>query len=313
MTDESPAADPAAEDEAVSTPQPADADAAAADDAAEDASAIWAELKADEDAAAAGQPQAPEPAPANDLEAQHARQLEAEERRKERLEASAATATGDEQAKIQHGIKSATGRIHALQRKIAAAKELPGRDTKTARDAIAGIKEDYPEIAKPIEDALGHIEGKMDRLYKAEASAREADQHELNTLVEAETNRLLEAHGDYASVLRQNGTAFQKWVDDQPRALRDAAYRNAEFIVDAGEAIEVVGRFKRHLGLIKDDPAPTPQQQSLSDRRQRQIAASATPHRTSSRPAVTGAPPDGADRQSLWNYWKAADEAQPRQ
>lgn len=302
MTDETTAANAAAEDQ-VSTPAPAE----------EDASAIWAELKAEEEGKAAPAAPAPDvpqevhaPEPPFDL---HARQLQAEERRVEQLEASAATATGSEQAKIAHSIKSATGRINALQRKIAAAKEqAPSRANTSARAEIAGIKDDYPEIAQPIEAALGHIEERIERLNKAEMSAREADQNELNSLVEAETNRLLEVHGDYADVLRQNGTAFQQWVDDQPRYMRDAAYRNAEYIVNAEEAIGVVESFKRHLGLIKEPAPPTHQQQSLSDRRQRQIAASATPNRTVSRPTVTGAPPDG-DRASLWNYWKAADEA----
>lgn len=205
--------------------------------------------------------------------------------------------------KSRDRIRSDLGRLEALQRKIAAAAQSKSdSDASNARDEIAGIKDDYPEIAAPLTKALEKIDGTLDRLTKAERASLEADQAELKQIVEVQTQTLIEKHPDYVDVLKANGPAFRAWVDDQPLRIRQAAARNANDIYDGQGAIEVVEGFKKHLGLIKaPEPAPQPQTPpKLDDRRKRQLDSSASPQRSGSRPTVSGIPEEG-DPEEIWN------------
>ncbi|MCA0276255.1 MAG: hypothetical protein LCH86_09635 [Proteobacteria bacterium] len=218
-----------------------------------------------------------------------------------------------ERAKFEQRSRSASGRISALQRKINAAQASPSRDLGNAREEIAGIQQDYPDIGQPLTKALEKIDGKLDQLSASEKADLESARSELNDLVSTETNRLLAVHPDYEDVLKKNGKAFVAWVEDQPRAMRDAAHQNADYISDSDAAIRVVEGFKRHLGLIKADPAPTPApdpqpapQPKLDDRRQRQIQGSASPHGKVGRPTVSGIPEEG-DPKAIWDAFDAQD------
>ncbi|GAA4108830.1 hypothetical protein ACFFTN_01425 [Aminobacter aganoensis] len=218
-----------------------------------------------------------------------------------------------ERAKFEQRSRSASGRISALQRKINAAQDKPSRDIGNARDEIAGIQEDYPDIAQPLSKALEKLDGKVDRLSASEKADLESAQSELNDLVDAETNRLLAVHPDYVDVLNKNGRAFVAWVEDQPRAIREAAHQNANVIADSDAAIKVVEGFKKHLGLVKDTPAPTPDpapqpapQPKLDDRRQRQIQGSASPQGKVGRPTVSGIPEEG-DAKAIWDAFDAQE------
>lgn len=220
------------------------------------------------------------------------------------------TASADK-AKAEQRYRSSVGRISALQRKINAAQ--PSREASAARDEIAGMHTDYPEIAQPLAKALEKIDGKLDNLSKSEQSALEADTAEFNSLVEAEKATLLAKHPDYADVLGKNAGphgVFAKWLDDQPRRIRDAAARNATYIADGDGAIEVIEAFKTHLGLIKPaQPSPQPAPQpALDDRRKRQIEGSSAPLGRGGRPTVSGIPPEG-DPQAIWDAFEQQERA----
>lgn len=217
-----------------------------------------------------------------------------------------------DKAKFEQRFRSSVGRISALQRKINAAQAQPSREIPSAREKVAGITNDYPELAEPLLELAGGNDELRERVSKSEKASLEADTSELNDLVAAETERLVTRHPDYADVLAKNGRAFAAWVEDQPRRIREAAVRNAEFIADADSAAEVIHEFKRHLGLIREtpaSPAPAPAPQpSLNDRRARQFEASASPQRSGGRPTVSGIPENG-DPQAIWNAFEAQESA----
>jgi hypothetical protein len=291
-------------------------------DEAKDRSDLWAELEAAEKPAA-------EPGKAQ--EAQEPASATAEPGGAETASAKPgeadkpdiwATATPEQKAAFeaaQQKARSGSGRISALQRKLnslTAAQPQASRDPKETREAIAGIEKDYPEFAP----ALGAIKDEVDEIRKTEKgridAEREAATKEFNELVEAETHMVLARHPDYETVLKQNGKAFIAWVEDQPRRIREAAYRNDEFIRDSDGAIEVIEGFKKHLGLSKAEPAPQPApaaaqpspQPPLNDKRQRQIAGSSAPRSSGGPAAVTGLPTSG-DRSAFWKAFEAMDQA----
>ncbi|WP_395451188.1 hypothetical protein ACHMW7_16180 [Aminobacter sp. UC22_36] len=213
-------------------------------------------------------------------------------------------AASADKAKFEQRYRSSVGRISALQKKINAAQATPSRDIGNARDEIAGIQQDYPDIGQPLIKALEKIDGKLDHLSNTEKADLESARTELNEIVDGETKRLLSVHPDYEDVLAKNGKAFVAWVEDQPRSIREAAHQNAQFIADSDGAAKVIEGFKRHLGLIKEPPAPAPTPQpapqpKLDDRRQRQIEGSASPQRTGGRPTITGIPAEG-DEDAIW-------------
>lgn len=285
----------------------------AADKAAEkDPTTPPAEDAQEPQGTAATEPQAPaEPAPAKPADAGGA-DIWANATPEQKAAFEAANA---DKAKFEQRFRSSVGRISALQRKINAASAEPSREIPSAREKVAGIANDYPELAEPLKHLADATDGTRERIVKSEQASLAADTAELNDLVAAETERLLTAHPDYADVLGQNagpGGVFAKWLDDQPRRIRDAAHENARFIANADGAAMVMHEFKKHLGLIKETPAapaPAPAPQPpLNDRRQRQIEASASPQRSGGRPAISGIPENG-DPQAIWNAFEAQDRA----
>jgi hypothetical protein len=219
-----------------------------------------------------------------------------------------------ENARLLQKERSASGRATGFQRryedllKAAQPRETTG-DRPSASAALAAIKEDYPEIATPFEQAINAIEGQVSQLSAAEESRREAAQSDLTEYLDAETNALRSQHNDYLEVLGNNAATLAIWIDDQPRAIRDAFARNAENIVDAAEAATVISLFKAHIGLPANAPAADQSRttaDSLASRRSRQLGATTSLHRTSRRPTVSGIP-ENADPQDIWDAFEEAE------
>jgi len=216
-----------------------------------------------------------------------------------------------EAAKLEHRIRSDQGRLEALQKRIAAATAKPSREIPAAREAIAGIKEDYPELAAPLDKLAEAVDGTRDDAKKAADASLEADTAELNAIIAENTATLVEKHPDYVDVLKSAGQRFADWVNDQPLRIRKAAALNAQYIADPAAAIEVVEAFKKHLGLTPAPAAPaapvTPAPQpALDDRRARQLEGSATPQRSGGRPVISGIPEEG-DPKAIWDAFDAQE------
>lgn len=223
-----------------------------------------------------------------------------------------------EKVKVENDHKAVSGRVSAYQRKYEqlakAAQPVKKDETESPTKAIESLMEDYPEIAKPLKQALETIEGKLNNLDKAQESLREDAQTELQTLIDDETARLEKKHPDWLETLQANGPAFAAWVEDQPRRIREIAYKNDKAIVDAVGAAEVVSLFKAHIGKPAT-PAPKPDPKTpnppLNDRRERQLAGSASPQRQGGRPVVSGIPEDG-DPEQIWKAFDAVDQQKQR-
>lgn len=218
-------------------------------------------------------------------------------------------------------LRSDQGRQAALQRKIERLeRQAQPRQRETSKTAVdlSSLSEDYPEIAEPLKKVLDPIATRMTKEDEdrtaAEEESRKAAESELSELVNEQTDILLEAYPDYDKFLEANAARFSEWVEDQPKRIREAAYRNAKYIRDGHGAIEVMKAFK---AFIEPKPAETPAPSvaepdnpiQLNDRRQRQLSATASPKSAAGRPTVSGIPKEG-DPQAQWDAFRAQQRAQ---
>jgi hypothetical protein len=65
-----------------------------------------------------------------------------------------------------------------------------------------------------------------------------------------------QVHPDWESFA--NDDRFDPWLRAQPRHVQEAAARNSQFIVDGGEASDVLARFKAAHGIGAAPPPPPP-------------------------------------------------------
>lgn len=219
-----------------------------------------------------------------------------------------------ENARLAQKERSATGRATGFQRryedllKAAQPREVKG-DRPSPDAALAAIKQDYPEIAEPLGQVLTSIHGDVATLSEAEDSRRKAAEDELSDFLAAEEETLLSQHPDYGDVVKNNGERFVAWIDDQPRAVRDAFARNADQIVNAAEAASVISAFKDHLNPPAAAPAGQPGHANppLSNKRERQLGSTAAPGSRTRRPTVSGIPENG-DPQAIWDAFEASEQ-----
>lgn len=213
-----------------------------------------------------------------------------------------------ENQKLDHRVKTEAGRVAASQRRIAELRKMIETPASEARDEdpaekLSALAEDYPEVAGPLTEALSIIKGQVSELKNVELTRREAAKQELEEIVSAEEAAVSAAHPGWDDLLKQNGEAFMGWIDDQPRALREAFIRNQNTITDGQAAIAVIEAFKRHLNppqQAHEGSQGATQQPPPDTRRQRQLAASAAPSRTSRAPVRSGIP-ENADEQAIWD------------
>lgn len=225
-----------------------------------------------------------------------------------------ATLTPDD--RLQHQIRSDRGRISAMQREIAALRaRLEGTGSGTPdpqgqpdaarkeqedfRGRLKSLAEDYPEIAEPISAAMEMLDARIQQVQQAEQSRQEA-------ALQAERARfdeLVPAGADYVAARYEQ---FVQWVEDQPRAIRQAFAQNREVLVDADAAAMVVTRFQEAMGdRVPASPAPgrEPKPNPLAEKRKRQLAAAASPKGRSGVTTSPEPPPDAPD-SAWWDYWE---------
>lgn len=250
-------------------------------------------------------------------------------------------AAQEEVQRLQHAERSNRGRLSALQRQIDELNRSRGSSKAASEDAAGDrtgsgkgsddqgadgtgflesedwkhFQEEYPEVAGPLTTAISSLQAEVTRQNK-ELSAIGNDRRQ--NALEEQADLLTEAHSDWRDVVADDG--FEEWVALQPRHIREAAVRNAEEIVDAEEAADVVGRFK----AFRDeqgagDGSQQGQQPGAGDRqsagsgnrqarRQRQLESAST---TRSRgPGVASGIPEDGDPETIWRQF---DQMESRQ
>lgn len=241
--------------------------------------------------------------------------------------------------KLDQSGRSARGRISSLQRElnslIATQSAPPADETAAGDDEGASaadilqsetwksLANEYPEVAGPLEAVLGKLSSAVES--QGNALAAIGNQGKLDALDE-QTALLEEQHPDWEDVVAEDG--FAEWVFQQPQHIQDAATRNADGIVDAAQAADVVSRFKAARSETQGsadanngngngtEQEPNPDESgkgsesTLTDKRTRQVeAASST--RSNGPSGAAGIPEDGDEKQ-IWDAFEREEEQRRR-
>lgn len=222
---------------------------------------------------------------------------------------------------LEHAQSSDRGRISALQRQLdelkkggAAAQpaaKAPANPLET--DAWKRLKEDYPDLADPIEALLVPIVADVTATKSTVAERAEAERLAQETARYTDNERLLSERikGTYQKdpfeLVAQ--PAFRDWLTSQPAHIQKAAANNGERIEDVEEAADLLSRF---IGATTPQtPAATPNNPAppLAGRRRQQLE-SATAVSSRSPAAVAGVP---EDPEGAWAHFAAERERKKRQ
>lgn len=201
-------------------------------------------------------------------------------------------------------VKAQAGRIRKLQQELkASAERAADSNAPKLGDTLDQGLADYPEIAKPVKDALSPIEKQLERLGQMEAQQRSAQQEEVNSYIRSQQQILEAAHPNWEAEYVQGPKAkqFYDWIKSPDRTVEQVKTvfeTNAEHIFDASAAIKVFDAFKADMAGT-DSPPGNGQNQELSAKRAAQLDGSRSPRTPGGAPRVTGIPKEG-DPQSIW-------------
>lgn len=226
----------------------------------------------------------------------------------------------------QHLERSSHGReIAALRREISELKSGRGASDKgaaadgkskttngaatdgaAASDKWKGFASEYPEVAGPVEGEISALRSELKTLKERQDAER------LRAQVDEQVSLLESKHPDWQTVTATED--YAKWLASQPKYVQEAVVRNADQIVDADEAADIISRFKasgsspsQGAGQERLDgkDAAGGTGTALADRRRRQLE-SASGTRSKGPGPATGIPEDG-DEEAIWRAFDAED------
>lgn len=209
--------------------------------------------------------------------------------------------------KTANDAKAYAGRMRkqAEELKASAPREADKPGSKKVGDILKEGLAEYPEMAKPVSDALAPIEKQLERLDRFEASERALKQEEIDEHIRSQQRLLEAAHPGWEKeyIDGPNGKKFADWIrsPDRPvKYVKTVFETNNERIYDASAAIEVFDAFKASLTPTSTPPANDGgQTQELSAKRAAQLEGTRTPRTAGGAPRVSGIPKEG-DPEAIW-------------
>jgi len=228
--------------------------------------------------------------------------------------------------KLEQSDRSNRGRLAAMQRQINELNTKPPAPKGDGEEGVDGDGEDddeiksvvdeYPEVAKPLLKKINSLEAK---LSKHDQKLTAADESRHDEEIDEQTDLLEKDYPDWEDDIAAEG--FEDWLYAQPRHIQEAAVRNAEEIVDAAEAADVVGRwkaFRSAQGNTGDDPGAEDLDAGktgdgdgkprLSGKRQRQLESAAGTQKGG--PGVAHGIPEDGDPEAIWNAFDKVEQRQ---
>lgn len=203
----------------------------------------------------------------------------------------------------KHRASSDAGRASAFQRKaeqlekeLADLKKAPAADGaagEAAQEAqefledpeFAAFREEYPEVAKPIEKVIKTLQAKAERLER-EFGVISGDRHQQQIAKQEEL--LTQLHPDWKAATAS--PQFVQWYQSAPPGLRADIERHGDQIGDAQEVAKILDVFKAATGFGASG-ASRSGVTNLSAKRQRQLESAAAPAGRGVGPS-SGAPDD---------------------
>lgn len=205
--------------------------------------------------------------------------------------------------------KAEVTRVRKQYEDLKKASASRGADAEGSKKAVEELDKslaaDFPEIAKPVKDALAPIAKQLETLTTSEETRRAVLNEEVVQHIRSQQELLDAAHPGWEAeyVKGPKAKAFAGWIQDQPKRLRDIVFdTNHEHIFDAQGAIEVFDAFKSAIAAA-ENPTPAPPSgptQELSAKRASQFEGTKSPRSPGGPPLVSGIPKEG-DPQSIWD------------
>lgn len=182
--------------------------------------------------------------------------------------------------------RSNEGRIAAYQRRL---EELtnPGKKVskKAESEELKKLREEYPEIAAPLEAAF---ETQRQELEQLRSSVSHLSEERQTRFLAEQEQALNQAHPDWRDITGKS--EFRQWAGSQPAFVQDALMRNASEIVNAAEASYIVDLYKKSLS---QQPPSTDGASKTNERRRRQLDSAAAV--SSKGPGTPATAPDDFD------------------
>lgn len=225
-----------------------------------------------------------------------------------------------------HTIRSVTGRLSAADRQLAQLRHQGGQrqddgsggsqggkgeKLKSVKELLEAddVKAARAEYGPVVDPFVAIIEALGERLDAMGGTVQSVEDGRIQAHLETQVTAYEQDHPDWRDFAHDD--RFQPWLQQQPRHIQEAAARNAEFIVDASEASDVLSRFKQAHGITAKAPGPKPdpaggKPSGDSTRRDRQKAGAPRGGGFGAGSA-TNHVPDDFDAQ-----WDAADQEEQR-
>lgn len=229
--------------------------------------------------------------------------------------------------RLQHAYSSNKGRLAASQREIeklkhqiATARQAqssgPNEATlKASREKIAASQAEYGDVVGPLADHIKSLEDRFDTLKARDAIDLQNHQDRYGELIAQENAVFTTEHPDGFKTIIDNRKAFDGWVEDQPRAIRDIYAANKQEIVDGAKAAYLVAQFKASLSgsAGSNSTASTSNRNKLDNRRQAQLAGARSVRGGTTSQAATSRPSkDSPDASAHWDYFSRQDDKEKR-
>lgn len=156
------------------------------------------------------------------------------------------------QRDFEHRLKSANGRVSVLDRKLnelrsgsggTEEQHQPRKPLKDllAKETVEELGNEYPDL-KPILETLQEVANRVDGVTDEVGQVRSAT---VAVATSAEEKALQKAVPNWLDLAKDE--RFLGWVDDQPKAVRDAVSANWDAITNAEEAADVFKSFAEHI------------------------------------------------------------------
>jgi hypothetical protein len=166
-------------------------------------------------------------------------------------------------------------------------------------------QEQYPEIVAPLRQEINDLKEQIRQLLQGHVALA---QGQITDDLARNTALVLAEHPDMAEITSK--PEFMRWVAEGPRYIQEAFNRNAQEIVDAREAIELLRMYKADAGLVPRrngadrKPAAAPAQSAaLAARRHQQVEGLVTPRSRKQPLPEPDGPGEDASYEELWRYY----------
>lgn len=222
-------------------------------------------------------------------------------------------------------------RDYDLQKKRAAGQQRRAARLEKERDALLkrleknqsddddtdldSVSEEYGDVVGPVVNKVKDLTARLKDTAESDKLRIDDINGQLSDIQDEEIGKFEAEHPDGMDVISRNADVFRDWIEDQPKAVREAYEANLNSFTDGNAAALVVSRFKIALQEASqqatgDDtpPAdPNPTTSRLDKRRRNQMRGASASRSTSPQKQTGNLEPTSDDPDAWWDFWDKQD------